>query len=265
MKIRTQFAMLTLPIVAACGGGGHDGPCQQFNGTAWVACTPAAPPPSTAIPEGIWGGGTSTGLAVSTLVLENGQYFIVPTSTSGVGLVEGIMTASAGNFTDPAAVVYPSSDVPVAATTTGSFTAKKSLSGTVAASQSLSSPFPQGTTGVTFNGDYNSLYDSPATIAEALGTWTGQTAGSSASVSLSVAADGTFTGTNGSCSFSGSVTPRSTGKHVLDGKVTFNSNSCLLSAGTSMGFEAVVSGNQFVAAGVTTQRDHAFVVVATKG
>lgn len=256
--------MLTLPIVAACGGGGGDGPCMQATSAGWVACTPA-PKASTVIPEGIWGGGTSTGLAVSTLVLENGQYFIVPTSTSGVGLVEGVMTASGGNFSDSAAVAYPSSDVPVAATTSGSFTAKKSLSGTVAAAQSLSSPFPQGTTSVTFNGDYNSLYDSPATLSEAQGTWTGQTEASSVPVSLTVAADGTFTGANGTCTFSGSVAPRSTGKHVLDGKVTFNSSSCLLGSGSSLNFEAVVSGNQLVAAGVTSQRDHAFVVLATKG
>lgn len=262
MKVKIFTAIAVIPFIAGCGGGG-DKPCQQLTSAGWQACAPA-PKPSTAIPEGIWGGGTSDGLAVSTLVLENGQYFIVPTSTSGVGLVEGIMTASGGNFSDPSAVVYPATDVPVAASVSGSFSAQKTLSGTVAASQALSSPFAQGSTGISFNGNYNSLYDSPATIVEAQGTWTGQTAGSSAGATLTVAADGTFTGADGSCSFSGSVSPRATGKHVLDGKVTFNTSACILTAGTSMNFEAVVSGNQLVAAGVTAQRDHAFAIVATK-
>jgi hypothetical protein len=51
---------------------------------------------------------------------------------------------------------------------------------------------------------------------------------------------------------------------VLDGTITFNSGSCVINTGTSMGFEAVVSNNQLVATGVTAQRDHAFAVVAKK-
>lgn len=263
MKARVFVAIAVLPFVAACGGGG-DHPCQQLTSAGWVACTPATTPPKvdTSIPEGIWGGGTSDGLAVSTLVLETGQYFIVPTSTNGIGLVEGMMTGNNGNISDPAAVIYPASNVPVAGTLAGSFSAKKTLTGTVSASATLSSPFPSGSTSSTFNGNYNSLYDSPATVAEAVGSWTGQTSGSS--VTLAVSADGTFTGANGGCTFSGTVSPRSTGKHVLDGKVTFNSSACVPGTGASLNFEAVVNGNQLAAAGVTSQRDHAFVLIATK-
>ncbi|MFX1767861.1 hypothetical protein PWP93_35880 [Paraburkholderia sp. A1RI-2L] len=263
MKRAISAALAVLPIAAACGGG-SDGPCKQLTSAGWVACTPSTTPPKvdTSIPEGIWGGGTSDGLAVSTLVLETGQYFIVPTSTSGIGLVEGMMSGNNGNISDPAAVIYPASNVPVAGTLSGSFSAKKTLTGTVSASAALSSPFPSGSMSSTFNGNYNSLYDSPATIAEAVGSWTGQTSGST--VTLTVKADGTFTGANSGCTFSGTVSPRSTGKHVLDGKVTFDNSACVLGAGASTTFVAVVNGNQLAAAGVTSQRDHAFVVVATK-
>ncbi|MFT0167464.1 hypothetical protein ACLKMY_00350 [Paraburkholderia mimosarum] len=263
MKAKIFAAIAVFPFVAACGGG-HDDPCKQLTSAGFVPCTPPAPSTKvdTSIPEGIWGGGTSDGLAVSTLVLETGQYFIVPTSTNGIGLVEGMMTGNNGNISDPAAVIYPASNMPVAGTLSGNFSAKKTLTGTVSASAALSSPFPSGATSSTFNGNYNSLYDSPATVAEAVGSWTGRTSGSS--VTLTVASDGTFSGANAGCTFSGNVSPRSTGKHVLDGKVTFNNSACVLGTGASMTFEAVVSGNQLVGAGVTQQRDHAFVVVATK-
>ncbi|TDV04657.1 hypothetical protein [Paraburkholderia caballeronis] len=251
--------------LSACGGGG-DGPlCTGFGGT--INTCPGStnnPPPSTAVPAGIWGGATSDGNAVSLLVLETGQYFLVPTSSSGTDLVEGIMTASNFNFSDPAAVVYPSSSMPVAATVSGSFTTAKSLSGTVATTAPLSSPLAQGATSTAFNGDYNSLYDKPATVTEAVGNWSGQTSASTLPITVSIATDGTLTGANGSCSFTGSVAPRSTGKHVLNGMLTFNTSGCILGAGNSLNIEAVVLGNQLVAAGVTPQRDHGFAIVATK-
>ena len=75
-----------------------------------------------------------------------------------------------------------------------------------------------------------------------MGSWTGQTSGSSAT--LTVLSDGTFTGSNDGCAFNGTVAPRSTGKHVLDGKVTFNTTACTLGAGASMTFDVFVNGNQ---------------------
>jgi hypothetical protein len=189
----------------------------------------------------------------------------------GVGVVEGLLSASAGKFSDSAGVVYPSSDIPVATAMSGSFSSKTSLSGTLNPTLSLTAPFPQNAMPIAFNGDYNALYDTPATVAEAQGTWTGQTIGSSSSLgsaSLTVGADGLFSGSSGTCSFNGSIAPRPTGKHVLDGTVTFTSGWCVQPSGAnSMAIEAVVYGNQhnqLFVAGVTAQRDRAFVVLATK-
>lgn len=253
-KVLKIVPVLALPILAACGGGDGDGPCRKLENGSFVPCTPA-PDPSPKVPEGIWGGASSNGLAVSTLVLENGRYFSIYSSGGAVrGLVEGILTASGGKFTDPAAVNFSGAVSPMAASVSGSFTERQSMSGTVQVN---------GQT-VSFNGNYNSLYDTPVTLADAQGTWTGDLAGSSNPVTVIVGTNGAFTGTDGVCSFSGTVAPRSSGKHVLDGTVTFQNSSCALGAGTSVNFEAVPSGNQVVAAGVTSQRNGAFVFIGNK-
>lgn len=253
-KVLKIVPLLALPILAACGGGGDDGPCRKFENGAFVPCTPA-PNPSPKVPEGIWGGASSNGFAVSTLVLENGHYLSIYSSGGAVrGLVEGILTASGGKFTDPAAVDFTGAVSPVAASVSGTFTEKQSMSGTVQV----------GGQTISFNGNFNSLYDTPVTLADAQGTWTGGLAGSSNPVTVTVSANGTFTGTDGVCNFNGTVTPRSTGKHVLDGTVTFQNSSCALGAGTSLNFEAVPSGSQVVAAGVTSQRNGAFVFIGNK-
>lgn len=243
-------AAAALPVFLSACGGGNDAFCVATGGDN------CGTPPSTAIAEGLWGGATNTGQAFSLLVLENGQYFAAPTTTSGAGFVEGVMTASGGNFTDNAAVVYEPTGGVTAATMAGSFSAKQSISGTLSA-------FPAGTTAVSFSGDYNTLYDTPATVAEAAGTWTGPLTGGTASATVIVAADGSVAGVNASCTFTGSLKPRPTGKHVLDGTVTFGS-ACFLPAGSSMPFEAVVSGKQLVAVGVTGQRDHGFAFLGTQ-
>lgn len=253
-RVMKIVPFLALPIFAACGGGDDDEPCRKMEGGVFVPCTPA-PNPSPKVPEGIWGGASSNGLAVSTLVLENGRYFSIYSSGGAVsGLVEGILTASGGKFTDPAAVDFSGPSSPMAASVNGTFTEKQSMSGTVQV----------GGQTVSFNGNYNSLYDTPVTLADAQGTWTGGLAGSSASVTVTVGANGTFTGTDGACGFSGTVTPRASGKHVLDGTVTFQNSSCALGTGTSINFEAVPSGGQIVAAGVTSQRNGAFVFIGNK-
>ncbi|WP_147310658.1 hypothetical protein [Cupriavidus taiwanensis] len=253
-KVLRIVPFLALPILAACGGGDDDEPCRKMEGGVFVPCTPA-PNPSPKVPEGIWGGASSNGFAVSTLVLENGRYFSIYSSGGAVrGLVEGVLTASGGKFTDPSAVDFSSATSPMAATVNGSFTEKQSMSGTVQV----------GGQSVTFNGNYNSLYDTPVTLADAQGTWTGALAGSSSPVTVTVGPNGALSGADGACTFSGTLTPRSGGKHVLDGTVTFQNSSCALGTGTSVNFEAVPSGNQVVAAGVTSQRNGAFVFIGNK-
>jgi hypothetical protein len=244
MKILSKAMLLALPILAACGGGSDDQSCTGGANLEKI-CTAKD---SHAIPEGIWGGATNNGLSVSTLVLENGQYFIVYSSNGAlVWVVQGIMTATNGAFNDPAAVVFGSNGSLLATAVGGTFIAKTSFSATT-----------PGT--LQFNGNYNTVYDAPLGIADVTGTWTS----TSPATSVTIAANGAFTGSQDACTFAGSVKPRSTGKHVLDGTLTFADASCALGNGTTISFEATVIDNQLAFAGVTQQRTGAFVLTAKR-
>lgn len=86
-------------------------------------------------------------------------------------------------------------------------------------------------------GTYRFAYDTPVDISEAIGTWVGNI-GSTGETRLTISPDLSFTGTQGSCSFSGSVRARPTGKHVFD--ESFSMMRRASGTGTSMNVEAVV-------------------------
>lgn len=245
MKILSKLMLLALPVLAACGGGSSDQVCTT-DANLNKSC---APKTSHALPEGIWGGATNNGLSVQTLVLENGQYFSVYTS-SGLftWLVEGITTATDGAFTDPAAVVFATSGAVQATAVNGSFLAKTSFSATT-----------PGT--LQFNGNYNAVYDTPLAVADVLGAWHNTVP---VMTTVDFAADGSLTGQQGGCTFTGSVRPRSTGKHVLDGTLTFASAACAIGNGVSLPIESTVINGQLTFVGVTPQRTGAFYLSATR-
>ncbi|MFX1803089.1 hypothetical protein PWR66_05430 [Paraburkholderia sp. A1RO-5] len=239
MKAKSAFCAVAMAFLAACGGGGSGGPITVTN----------------ADPQGIWQGTSNSGQAVSTLVLETGQYFAVYSTNNVVGgMVEGTLSVSGNSITDNSASDFVVGGPGLAAIVTGTVTTKQLLSATVKESAKT----------VTFNGAYDAAYDSSPSLSQAVGTWTGSSAGSPDITSITVAADSTFTGTSGSCTFSGSVKPRATGKNVLDGTVTFKSSACALGNGTSIEFESFFSGSQMIAAGVDSSRMGGFVFVGTK-
>lgn len=225
-------------ILAACGGGGDISP------------TPNADP------QGIWLGTSSNGHSVSTLVLENKQYYAIYSSGNVVeGLLQGTLSVTGNSISDSSSVFIVPSAAAIPAT----------LSGTVTTRQSLSATVTEGGQTGTFNGNYDAAYDSAPNLAQGVGTWTGSVAGSADTTTITVASDASFTGASGPCTFSGSVKPRASGKNVLDGTVTFNSASCAAGAGTTLAFEAFFSGNQMFAAGVNSARSDGFVFVGSKG
>jgi len=240
MNAKTAICIVAASFLTACGGGG---------GSSDV--TPVA----NADPQGFWQGTSSNGHAVATLVLETGQYFAVYSTNNAVdGMIEGTLAVNGNSISDSSAIDFVVGASAVPATITGTVTTKQMLSATAKeASQT-----------VTFNGTYNSAYDTSPTVSEGVGTWTGTAAGGGATTTMTVAADSSFTGASGSCTFSGSVKPRASGKNVFDGTVTFKDASCALGAGTSIDFEAVIANNQMIAAGVNSARSAGFVFLGTK-
>jgi hypothetical protein len=254
MKLLPKIMLLALPLLAACGGGGSDETCVT-NGDLTKTCVAK---PSHTIPEGIWFGATDTGLAAQTIVLETGQYFSIYTSNQDlVWMTEGMLTATDGAFTDPATVALHFSGEIVAGKSSGTFTAKSVL----AASTSINTT--PNLTGLNFNGNYSATYDTPLAISDVLGAW--RNPANIATVStITFAADGSVTGSQGACTFTGSFRARATGKHVLDGSLTFTAAACATGSGVSMPVEATVVNNQMSIVGVTPQRSTAFYLAATR-
>jgi hypothetical protein len=248
MKLLSKLALLALPVVAACGGGSGNQTCTSDLSNLSKSCV------SNATPEGIWYGATTSELAAQTIVLENGQYFSVYTTTGGSfsWLTEGYMSATNGNITDSATVALNSNNAIIGGAATGTFNSKSSLS------MSTTMNTLPNTTVLSYNGAYNSIYDSSIAISDVSGAAWNSVSGVTPVSTITFQADGSASGSQGTCTFTGSFRPRSTGKHLLDGTLNFTSASCLAGNGVAMPVEATVVNSQLTIVGVTPQRNAAF-------
>lgn len=204
-----KFAALALAsILAACGGGGSEG-----------TSTPAA----TA--EGFWEGSASTGVSVAVAVLENGETWGFYTSSGSiVGALYG-NTSSSGTTLSGSGIDFniPSRTV-TAGTYSGTFAAKSSINVTTS-------------TGVTFSGTYNPVYDQPASLAALAGSFSGQgVSGTSPvqTVSVTISSSGAISvPASLGCAATGTAAPRPSGKNIFDVTVTFMGSTCALGDGAS--------------------------------
>ncbi|XYJ88410.1 hypothetical protein AEMCBJ_12965 [Cupriavidus necator] len=252
----TISALGLAAVLAACGGGGDSGSSSSTT-------TPSTQPAATA--EGLYSGTSSSGYQIAGLVLETGEFYVLYGKGSTIyGVVQGNGTSSNGSFSSSNAFDFflPNSSR-IAATVSATYSAKQSLQGTLT----------EGGQGITFTSSYQSSYDTPASISAIAGTYSGAAAtGSGTSpVSLTVKSDGTFSGTSpgasGTCGYSGTVTPRATGKNVFNATVTFNGSNCALGTATVSGYAvSVVSGGvtMLYAVGLLPDRSNGFLAIGTK-
>ena len=250
MKLLSKLTLLVFPVLAACGGGNDDQTCVTNFSTLQKSCVANT---SHALPEGIWYGSvnSSQSVAAQTIVLETGQYYSIFTKGgSFVWLIEGIMTATDGAITDSATVGFHTLGAIRGGSLSGNFSAKSALT----ASTSLF--VAPDTTATSFNGNYNPTYDTPIATSDVARTWNSEL-GVTPISTITFATDGTATGTQNVCSFTGSFKPRSTGKHLLDGTLNFTGSLCALN-NVSMSVEWTVVNGQLTVVGVTPQRDQAF-------
>jgi hypothetical protein len=256
MKLLSKLALLALPVVlAACGGGGSsDNTCSSDLYTLNKTCTTND---THTIPEGFWYGATTTELAAQTIVLENGQYFSVYTNTGDGSLnwmTQGTLSATNNAFTDSSAIALNPGNAIISATLTGTFTPKSTL----AVSTTVNTT--PNTTALSFNGSYNSTYDTALGVADVEGVWTNPTTAANKVTFQS----GTATGTQNGCAFTGTFKPRATGKHLLDGTLTFQNATCAAGANVQMPVEATVVNGQLTIVGVLPQRTSAFYMSARR-
>jgi hypothetical protein len=254
------LAVTSIALLTACGGGG---------GEANPALTPGEA-------QGVYSGSFSTPAfpsgKFSTLVLENDEIWtLYGTEGAGgellvYGLIQGQGAASSGSFTVGALKDYFYDGTTASGTLSARYQVGSTFNGTVTANgQSASfsgvAPSPGST-------NYN--YNTSATLADISGSWSG-TNMSGATSSYTISSGGTFSGANQyGCGFSGSVTPRSSGKNVFDVSLTNNTSSACGSASGLTGRGIAISsilGNgrrQLIVAVVTNDRLYGSAVFATR-
>jgi len=102
--------------------------------------------------------------------------------------------------------------------------------------------------------DYNAAANLPAIV----GTWP-LTAGDGSATTISISATGAITGYSGSCTLTGTIAPRESGKNVFNTSVTFGPAPCLRAGQTftGIGLSYPIAGTitrQLVIAGVNSDR-----------
>lgn len=254
MKV-LAIALSALTLVA-CGGGGGDEPAAEK-----AATTPTAEGTYT----GTLTGGPNT--TFSLILLENGDFWSIygtqPGSTFNVvGVAQGSGTSSNGTYTSSSAKDF--GFVPaLAATVNATYDATaKTIAGT----------FSEGGQTINFTGGppvgslYN--YDTPATLSSIAGAWT-TTSTSGESVAINVTLAGTFTavGTSG-CNFSGTVTPRASGKNIFNTSMTFGPAPCALpnqtASGIAVAYPLISGQTQAVFAQVDSTRSYGAVALGIR-
>jgi len=254
--LNLSFAVLASALMAACGGGGGD------TTTTTTATGPTA--------EGVYGGtltGDTTSSAFELLVLENGEFWSMYGTQIGntlgvAGFVQGSGTSNNGSFTASNGKDF--GYVPaVAVTVTASYNATaKTISGTTTA----------GTSSTAFSGGsipgslYN--YDVAASLITIVGNWS-TTSLTGESIALTVASNGSYTavGTSG-CHFSGTITPRASGKNVFNVAITFGAAPCALAgqSGNGIALAYPITGGltQLLVAATDSSRTFGAAVFGTR-
>jgi len=208
-RLPAPFAVLSLALLAACGGGG-DGSGGGDSGSAGAAA-------------GLWNGSTTTGRAVTGIVLGDGTYYVFYSEAGFpntiAGAVQGSGSGGSSSFTSTNARDFNLEGLGVSsAGVTATATAKQSFNGNI---------LYTGGTVTTFSSTYNVAYETKPTLAALAGTYTGSVALSAGTLAavVTVAANGTLSSTASGCTIGGSATPRSDG-NAYDVTISFGPAPC---------------------------------------
>jgi hypothetical protein len=252
--MRTSIGILTTVAIAAlltaCGGGGGGSSVANANA------------------EGAWSGTDSSGSSFNLLVLENGDlYSLYGTNIAGSFVPQGFdkgTSSISGNALTASITEYDRS---------GTFTG--TVNATVVTNTSIkgSATSSTGNTTVTLSAtplsaSYSSYnYNTAPVSSNVFGNWTGTILdGSAATISISTA--GGITGSNGGCTFTGTATPRSSGKNVFDMTLTFGPSPCAYPgqkvSGNALDYVLSNGKRQLLAAMQDTTKARGYVFVAQR-
>jgi hypothetical protein len=241
-------------MVAAGWSLEGDGPKTAY------ACVPAGqviPSPAA----GFWDGTTNTNASLGGVVLDDGTFYFlyVAADSSSGGLVQGTATAVDGQFTSSDTIDFTFGPFGLGisgASIAGTYVPRASLNGTIT--------LPSGSP--TFATTYDSTYEQPARLTDAVGTYSGQLLSTRAlqNTVVTFSATGAISGTGPTCSFTGAATPHGE-VNVLDVSITFLGGMCLFGTSTLAGvaFYDPSSGDILVMA-VSASRTDAFLFVGAR-
>lgn len=185
---KTAAALCGAALVAACGGGGD---------TTYIVERPPTPAAPTATISGVFDGKTADGAPLTTLLQNDGSYFLVyspaaaPQTPSGVVLGTG--TLSGGSFSSSDALdlslTGTGQQSPQAATLSASYAPAKSFNGTVSYTAKAQT--------TAFTGSYNAGYETLPALSTIAGTYIGSIATRDVkeeNIELTIGTDGKVTG-----------------------------------------------------------------------
>lgn len=259
MKIRVYGLAAALSVfLSACGGGGG-------------SSSPATPASTSTKAEGLYTGTSTTGYTFNALVLENDEVWaLYGTPSGGVFYVDGLNWAQGssnnGTFTASNAKDYYKNNPVKTGSVSATYVAGSSFNGTAIAN-GASLGF---TSAAPVNSTYS--YTAPASLSTVTGIWTGSTLFGETGT-MTIASDGTFkasfTGSYaGTCSATGTVQPRASGKNVFDVSITFGAAPCGLPGTTAKGIAISYllsdGKRQLVAAITTTDKAHGSAFFAAR-
>ena len=251
---KTLLALSVVAAITACGGGG--------GGTT----APSTPTPvAAATAEGVWTGTTSTGFKSTAIILENNEvYNIFGVDSNGVVSLRGFdygVTSLAGNSLNGTIREFYTDDTSVVGSLSATLNAGISLAGSVTAKQGTvtfnSSPIPS----TLFS------YSNAAKLADVAGGWAG-TFLNGVPGNVTITATGGVTGSSFTCLFSGTISPRPSGKNVFDVSITFGNNQCLLPNQSTTGIGVITTTTtgkkQLIVAALNSAKTQGSVFVATR-
>ncbi|MGI9302241.1 MAG: hypothetical protein ACR2RB_05970 [Gammaproteobacteria bacterium] len=242
---------LTALAMSGCGGGSDP--------------APASTPSSSGSAEGIWNGTTDTSRTIAGIVLDDGTYYVIyasPGSSAGPsGVIQGNGTSNNGNFSSSNTRDFNLEGLGVlSATVSANSSARQSFNGSINyADPSVGS--------VSFTSTYDTRYDATPNLNALAGTYTGDVASSagSESASVTVASNGSFTGSGASgCTFTGTAIPRSSG-NIFNISISFAAAPCVLPNTTVSGvaFFDEASGD-LIATAPNSSRTDGVLFIGTK-
>lgn len=223
---------------------------------------------SSTVPEGVYEGLTSDNEYFNLLVLENGLYYSMNGTVSGGvfdvdSLSTGTGSSSNGRFESGDFKQFFGNGTSL----TGSLNARFNLGG------SFSGTLTDGSLSVTFSGDKvdSSVHDynQAANLASITGTWNNLRTLNGNPVTLTVAGSGSFTGTvSGTCTITGQLTPRASGKNVFDATVNFGAAPCVPAnqsfTGHAVEFDLGGGTQQLAIAGTDASRTNGMLLLGLR-